>query len=644
MLGGMTQDRSVSDDGFCYLHGSRIWMQLAWIPGQAPSGLWNHTASLVHDKTLVVIGGKVQKLCTSVRMLDLTTLAWLHVPVSVDIFGPRMLHAAASVGGSVLVHGGLVSSSSCSDELFCFDSVSRCMKRLAPQGKRPSCRCRHSLNTVVSYEGDAHVVCYGGSNDGETLNDLWILNCSVMVWQQVDVGGERPYLEGHTALTIKNRLTLLVGGYSRSKSGPSQLSWPGTGVFVLDLSTRVLEACSMVANFPQKLIGSAASRCGRCLIVFGGMKTDGSDDSNGAYVSADVFVECDKRIASSAHSGRPSDASTLILDRSQLATSNDDNDDDDDDDGNEEEEEDDESQSSNEMNRFAFLNPANVILSQAGSMDDLLRIEEQLQSTLEAISALREHGLLGIIESKCREFSVSQNQRQATESVTVWMDQVLSQAADKAFDVKLHVTLTLIKHISGCIMGETLLKEVCSSLACHHVGQAATLMCKLWTVMQSPDAMARLRMLCSKESGCFEFVVHSLRCIRAFCSLIPEIHHLHCDILVCECILSTAVASLNCLPAAAPSLSPLKLCFTSDIQRTCVELCCLAQPYFQRIVLRMPAPVSYEHVQRVLSSCGCVAVDSTAVQAISIFLVHMDLVEAQVIPPLKVLCRTDRLI
>lgn len=626
----MTQDHSISDDGFCFVHTSRSWMRLVWMPGTAPSGLWNHTASLVHAKILVVIGGKVQKLCDSVRMFDIFSGAWQHVPISTDVFSPRTLHAALTVGSSVLIHGGCLSSGFCSDELFSFDAVSRAMKRLAPRGKRPGCRCRHSLNLVVCPQGDAHVVCYGGSNDGQTLNDLWVLNCSSMIWQRIDVVGERPSLEGHTALTIKNRLTMFVGGYSRSSSGHSQLDWPGTGVFVFDISTKTLATCHLVGDFPRKLIGHATSHSPCGLLVFGGMMPDGNGDASGIYISSDVFMECD-RIAASMRSRTASDASQLmtraLFSRTQPATSDDEEDSDSASD----------SRSSAEMDDAADGQRASL-LSQVGSLDDLLLMEQQLQLTLKAISALREDGLLEIIETKCKDFLYARERLQATESVAPWVGSVLSRLADKELDVRLHTTLTLIKHVSSYGMFDALLKEMCSSLACTHVVVAASTMCKMWTIFQYPDAMARFRRLCAQQSSCYQFTVRSLQCIRAFCSLVPDGHELKHEIIVCECILSTAVGSLNCQHDNSPFANPISNCFVSDIQRACAEICRLAQAYFFRIVLRTPAQVSSGNVETILKSCSCVAQDSTTARAISIFLAQSgSLWETQV--KTKLLCQ-----
>lgn len=609
MLGGMTQDHSISDEGFCYVHGSRTWMRLVWRPGQAPSNLWNHTASSVHDKLLVVIGGKAQKDCSSVRMFDLFSGEWLHVPVPTDVFCPRTLHAAVTVGGSVLVHGGCVSSGSCSDELFSFDAATRCLKRLSPSGKRPSSRCRHSLNLVVSPQGDALVVCYGGSNDGQTLNDLWILNCSSMAWRQVDVVGPQPALEGHIALTIKNRYIFFVGGYSRCKSGPSLLEWPGTGMLMFDMSTNTLSECCSVGDFPRKLIGHAASLCSRSLIVFGGMMPDGSGDSGGTCISSDVCIELDRMAGSLC--------STRVEARSPTSMSSMNDDD-------FESESESGSQHSSDISGVADVNTGNL-LSHAGSMVDLLHMEQQLQSTLKAISVLREDGLLSCIEAKCSEFTEAQQRRQATENVTVWADSVLSRVADKPFDVKLHVTLNLIKRMSGCGLVHALLIEICSSYECTRLAASASFMCKIWAIMQNSDAMARLRKLCAQEPGFFEFTLQSLHVMRSFCSVLPDSHYLRRDVLVFEHTLSSVIGSLNGPSVAAPHVCPLRIGFVADTHRACAQVCQLIHTYAQRIVLKTPSEISSDDVQRIMASCGARLQDPCVILAVTSQLQQPDL-------------------
>lgn len=617
MLGGMTQDHSISDEGFCYVHTSRTWMRLVWKPGQAPSDLWNHTASLVHDKVLVVIGGKAMQHCRSVRLLDLVSSEWLHVPVSADIFGPRTLHAAVTVGASVLVHGGCVSSGSCSDELFSFDAATRCMKRLSPLGKRPCSRCRHSLNLVVSPAGDALVVCYGGSNDGQTLNDLWVLNCSSMAWRQVDVIGRHPALEGHSALTVKNRYVLFVGGYSRCKSGPSLLEWPGAGVLVFDTSTNAMSECGLFGSFPRRLIGHATSDCSHCLVVFGGMMPDGSGDSGGTCISSDITFEFE-RLPSSACSTRKemrSPASMSSMDDDDFESESESG-----------------SQRSSDISGVADVNPGNL-LSHASSMGELLHMEQQLQSTLQAISALREDGLISCIESKCTEFTLSlQRGHAAVENLVLWLSSVLTRTAGKPFDARLHVTLTLIKLMAGCGMTAAILQEVCSSYESSRLAAAAGFMYEMWAILQNADAIVRIRKLCAQEPGCFGFALHSLYSIRAFCAVLPEDHPVRKEALVCEHVLASLIGSLNGQSVAAPVACPLRIGFVADTHGACIDICRLIHTFAQRIVLKTPVQISSDHVQKIMVCCGSQSPDPSMIQAVTVQLQHPDLWQCNVRP------------
>jgi hypothetical protein len=631
MLGGMTQDHAVSDDGFCFVHGSRMWMRLVWQPGQAPSGLWNHSASLVHDKIIVVVGGKTHKLCSSVRLFDLASGAWLHVPVATDVFAPRTLHAAVTVGSTVLIHGGCVSNGSCSDELFSFDVASCCVKRLAPAGRRPGGRCRHSLNLVVSAYGDAHVVCFGGSNDGDTLDDLWVLDCSSMSWSRVDVVGERVSLEGHTAAAVGNRCILFVGGYSRSKSNPSQLDWPGTGVLVYDFSTKVMSRCSSVGDFPRKLIGHAASQCGRSLVVFGGMMPDGSGDTSGTYVSSDAVAECD-RITSSMHSSRADSASNVrtrpLSARSPASASSFDG---------EDSESESESKSSCEMSEDIVSKPGNL-LSQAGSVGDLVHIEQELLNTLKTISALREDGLLHMIDSKCDAYSSARESGDGEAAAAcAWVDGILTQAAAKPDDVRQHIVFALIKRTSACGLMNDMLKQLCCSFLCAPVAAAAVMMSRLWSHAQRSDFMTRIRRMCASDAGCFDFVAQSHHCMRFICSVLPEGHPLHQDSLVCQHLVATALGSLN-VQSLAPQLpDPLNAAFFADIRRVTAEVCRLIPSFSQRIVLRTPACVAQEHVHRVLGSCGCKALQPSAVLAITQHLAQAEPWECHVSLPFSIL-------
>ena len=119
--------------------------------------------------------------------------------------------------------------------------------------------------------------------------------------------------------------------------------------------------------------------------------------------------------------------------------------------------------------------------------------------------------------------------------------------------------------------------------------------------------------------------------MRAFCSLISESHNMRNDILVCEGILSTAVASLNCIPAPAPFMSPSRIGFIADIQRSCSQFCQFAISHLHRIVLSVPAQVSHENVHKLLRSCGCLGLDASLVHDVVTFLTLPDLWQSQVI-------------
>jgi hypothetical protein len=290
-----------------------------------------------------------------------------------------------------------------------------------------------------------------------------------------------------------------------------------------------------------------------------------------------------------------------------------------------------ESRQSSGISVVADVNAGNLLLH-AASMVDLLHIEQQLQSTLKTISALREDGLLSCIEAKSSEFANAQQSPHAAENVVVWARSVLSRVADKPYDVRLHVTLNLIKRMSGCGLGQAILKEVCSSYECARLCAAASFMCELWAIMQNVDATARLRKLCAQEPVCLDFTLHMLHVMRSICSVLPDSYPQRNGTLVVEHTLSSVIGSLDGPSVAAPHICPLRMGFVADTHRACAQVCQLIHAYAQRIVLRTPSQVTSGHVQKIMGLCGARLQDPSAILAITAHLQQPDLWQSMVRP------------
>jgi hypothetical protein len=290
-----------------------------------------------------------------------------------------------------------------------------------------------------------------------------------------------------------------------------------------------------------------------------------------------------------------------------------------------------ESESQDSGNVIFAANLAQEILPQVACDNDLAQMEQQLQKALKVIHELREDGLLERLDRGFKEFACTSVNFHDSSRLFVFVRGILSELVRMSVEVRVHVSLHIINHLSRSALASLLMRGLCESCACEHLDAAAELLCNLWSTMQSPHSMLRFRKLFMEESSCFEFCLQSLHFVRELCLVLPVSHRMYKDIRVCEHILSTAVASINIRGCStAPILNALRIGFHAEMERSCAEVSQLSRAYFGRLVLGTPAHLSIIEIENILAQCGFRILERMAMHTISCYLTLPNLWESQV--------------
>lgn len=142
--------------------------------------------------------------------LDLRTFKWRKVEYTTAAPIKRALHAAAVVGNTMYVHGGLELS-----DTWRFDLPSRSWKELAvsqpvSDPNHPGRRHAHAM-----VEGDSCVYTFGGGQHKplQVFNDLHKYSFTTDSWSLVTPSGRIPGARSHySLLALSPRVLLLYGG------------------------------------------------------------------------------------------------------------------------------------------------------------------------------------------------------------------------------------------------------------------------------------------------------------------------------------------------------------------------------------------------------------------------------------------------
>ncbi|KAJ1627627.1 hypothetical protein T492DRAFT_173962 [Pavlovales sp. CCMP2436] len=304
MDGGMILDGDL-------LRCRKVWVH-AQVDGEAPAPLVSHTATLWHERYLVVIGGGrhcVQhaqgadaagqwRMSSEVHLLDLEEMRWSKLEARGDVFPPRRGHCAVLLpaSGNILVFGGTDGESPDGIEStradVCELDLDACNSHVA--GAHAVWRARQGCEGEVPPPRRGH--CGWASLDGTQLlvvggfctsqrwssvydTSLYSFAPTARTWCRLETCGEAPLLVLAAAALLADRSVVAIVG--------------GAAVTPFSDGLSLLDQRTLTWSHPHALphqrvarrYSAAATLVGSTLILFGGTELNRS-----SAASSDVFA------------------------------------------------------------------------------------------------------------------------------------------------------------------------------------------------------------------------------------------------------------------------------------------------------------------------------------------------------------------
>ncbi|KAJ8761812.1 hypothetical protein K2173_004661 [Erythroxylum novogranatense] len=173
----------------------------------APSSRLGHTASLV-GHCVYIIGGRADPLniLNDVWMFDTAKHEWRLSEATGSAFPSRHRHAAAVVGSSIYVFGGL-NNDIISSSLLVLNTETMQWNEVLASGDWPCARHSHAM---VPYR--SKIFMFGGYNGEKALGDLYSFDVQTCVWRKEKPAGRDPHARfSHSIFVYKNFIGVIGG-------------------------------------------------------------------------------------------------------------------------------------------------------------------------------------------------------------------------------------------------------------------------------------------------------------------------------------------------------------------------------------------------------------------------------------------------
>ncbi|TFK77279.1 hypothetical protein BDN72DRAFT_953734 [Pluteus cervinus] len=248
-------------------------------PSPTPFPRYGHAMPIATNQSgdLYLFGGLVRESARNDLYLfstrDNSAALW---QTAGEIPSPRVGHASALVSNVLIVWGGDTTTDQKArpgekqdDGLYLLNLVSREWTRVSVYGPAPAGRYGHA----VAMMGSKFFV-FGGQNDGEFLNDLWVFDLNSLrtraAWELYEpTSPEKPaHRTGHICVAHADRI-IIFGGTD------GQYHYNDTWAF--DLQTRKWSELQCIGFIPSPREGHAGAVVDDVIYVFGGRGVDGKD-------------------------------------------------------------------------------------------------------------------------------------------------------------------------------------------------------------------------------------------------------------------------------------------------------------------------------------------------------------------------------
>ncbi|CEF99328.1 Serine/threonine-specific protein phosphatase/bis(5-nucleosyl)-tetraphosphatase [Ostreococcus tauri] len=156
---------------------------------------------------------KLSGATSDLRVFDPQGGEWDELKCGGDVPSARAAHGAATVGGMLVVHGGIGPDGLADGDLYVLDLATKDPKwhRVHVKGDGPGQRYAH----VLSFVAQRFLVVIGGTDGSKCLGDTWVLDTTTKpyAWSKCNPTGPTPSPRTYaSASTRTDGLLLLCGG------------------------------------------------------------------------------------------------------------------------------------------------------------------------------------------------------------------------------------------------------------------------------------------------------------------------------------------------------------------------------------------------------------------------------------------------
>ncbi|KAM3707629.1 hypothetical protein ACB098_02G039900 [Castanea mollissima] len=242
------------------------WMVLS-IAGEKPTPRFNHAATLIGNKMIVVGGESGNGLLDDVQVLNFDRFTWSTAsskiylsPSSLPLKIPACKgHSLVSWGKKVLLIGGKTDPSSDRVSVWALDTETECWSLIEAKGDIPVARSGHTVVRASSV-----LLLFGGEDAKKRkLNDLHMFDLKSLTWLPLHYTGTGPSpRSNHVATLYDDKTLFLFGGASKSKTL--------NDLYSFDFETMVWSRIKIRGFHPSPRAGSCGVLCGTKWYIAGG--------------------------------------------------------------------------------------------------------------------------------------------------------------------------------------------------------------------------------------------------------------------------------------------------------------------------------------------------------------------------------------
>ncbi|XWS39060.1 hypothetical protein CRYUN_Cryun18bG0017600 [Craigia yunnanensis] len=245
---------------------SENWMVLS-VDGERPVPRFNHAATVVGNKMIVVGGESGNGLLDDVQVLNFDNFCWTTAssklylsPSSLPLKIPSCKgHSLVSWGRKALLVGGRTDPGNDRVSVWAFDTETECWSVMEAKGEIPVARSGHTVVRASSV-----LILFGGEDaKKKKLNDLHMFDLKSLTWLTLQCTGTRPSPRSNHVATLYDDKTLFIfGGASKSRTL--------NDLYLLDFETMIWSRIKIRGFHPSPRAGCCGVLCGTKWYIAGG--------------------------------------------------------------------------------------------------------------------------------------------------------------------------------------------------------------------------------------------------------------------------------------------------------------------------------------------------------------------------------------